>query len=144
MTATQTEIIARAIIRRDDSILLAGQIDRSLFFLPGGHVEPGERVEAALVRELAEEFGTEATIHGFAGVVEHGYVEDGVPHHELNLVFDVVIADERPVSREPHLRFQWARVADLATMDVRPPALKAHLASDNPPSGFWCAWPDGK
>ena len=54
-----------------------------------GHVEPGERVEAALVREIAEELGTDARIAGFMGVVEHGYLEDGIKHHELNLVFEV-------------------------------------------------------
>lgn len=57
MSAGTTEIIARAVIRRDGQLLLVRQRTKSWSFLPGGHVEPGERVEVALVREIAEELG---------------------------------------------------------------------------------------
>jgi 8-oxo-dGTP diphosphatase len=105
MTAATTEIIARAIIRREGQLLLARQRTKCWWFLPGGHVEPGERVEVALVREISEEMRTKAKITGFVGVVEHGYREDGVSHHELNLVFEVAITDPDPVSQEDHLGF---------------------------------------
>lgn len=98
MSVATTEIIARAVIRHEDQILLARQRTKSWWFLPGGHVEPGERVEAALVREVAEELGTDAKIAGFIGLVEHSYVEDGVTHHELNLVFEVSLVNNEPVS----------------------------------------------
>jgi 8-oxo-dGTP pyrophosphatase MutT (NUDIX family) len=43
----------------------ARQATRKALVVPaGGHVEPGERVEVALVREIAEELGTEAKITG--------------------------------------------------------------------------------
>jgi ADP-ribose pyrophosphatase YjhB (NUDIX family) len=138
MTAT-TEIIARAVIRRDGHLLLARQIGKSWFFLPGGHVEPGERVEPALVREIAEELGTEAEIAGFVGVVEHGYLEDGATHHELNLVFEIVLATDDPTSQEDHLEFHWLPLADLPDTDVRPTTLKSALlgtAGERIP--FWC------
>lgn len=50
MAATSTEVIARAVIRKDGQILLAQQRNKSWSFLPGGHVEPGEPVETALRR----------------------------------------------------------------------------------------------
>jgi 8-oxo-dGTP diphosphatase len=141
MTAATTEIIARAVIRRDDQILLARQRTKSWSFLPGGHVEPGERVEVALVRELAEELGTEAKISGFVGVVEHGYIEDDVTHHELNLVFEVAIANGEPVSQEDHLTFHWQPLDHLADTDVRPGSLKtALLAAGDDRTPFWHAW----
>jgi 8-oxo-dGTP pyrophosphatase MutT (NUDIX family) len=127
MNSPVTEIIVRAVIRRDDQILLARQRTRSWSFLPGGHVEPGERVEAALVRELAEELATEATIVGFDGVVEHGYVENDITHHELNVVFEVDIANGKPVSQEDHLEFHWLPLGQLADADVRPELLKTAL-----------------
>ncbi|MGI8307159.1 NUDIX domain-containing protein [Saccharopolyspora hattusasensis] len=102
MRAATTEIIARAVIRRDGQLLLARQRTKSWSFLPGGHVEPGERVEAALVRELAEELGTAAKVVGFLGAVEHGYVEDDVTHHEIYLVFEIYIDVAEPVSKEDH------------------------------------------
>jgi 8-oxo-dGTP diphosphatase len=141
MSAASTEIIARAVIRRDGHLLLVRQRTKSWAFLPGGHVEPGERVEVALVRELAEELGTEAKVAGFVGAVEHGYIEDGTTHHEINLVFEVAINDTEPVSQEDHLEFHWLPYDQLAEADVRPDALKNALVTageDRTP--FWHGW----
>lgn len=143
MSAGTTEIIARAVIRRNDHLLLVRQRTKSWSFLPRGHVEPGERVETALVREIAEELGTDAKITGFAGVVEHGYIEDDVVHHELNLVFEVAITDAEPVSQEDHLEFNWLPLDQLADADVRPGALKnALLAIGDDRIPFWHGWND--
>lgn len=141
MTAAITEIIARAVIRRDGQLLVVRERTTSWSFLPGGHIEPGEQVEAALLRELAEELGTEAEIAGFVGAVEHGYIEDGTTRHEINLVFEVAITDAEPVSQEDHLEFHWLPLAELAEADVRPGALKNALVSagdDRTP--FWHGW----
>jgi 8-oxo-dGTP pyrophosphatase MutT (NUDIX family) len=64
MSAPTTEIIARAVIRRDGYVLLARALSEPWWFLPGGHVEPGEPIQLALIREIAEELGTEARIDG--------------------------------------------------------------------------------
>jgi 8-oxo-dGTP diphosphatase len=141
MSAASTAIIARAVIRRNGHVLLARQRTKSWSFLPGGHVEAGERVEVALIREIAEELGAEAKIAGFVGAVEHGYLEDDTIHHELNLVFEVVIADTEPVSQEDHLEFHWLPVDQLADTDVRPETLKnALLAAGEDRTPFWHGW----
>lgn len=141
MSVATTEVIARAAIRRGGQLLVARQRVKSWSFLPGGHVEPGEQVEAALIRELDEELGAEAKIAGFAGAVEHGYIEDGTTHHELNLVFDVAINDTEPISREDHLEFHWLPLDQLAEADVRPGALKrALLTAGDDPTPFWHGW----
>jgi ADP-ribose pyrophosphatase YjhB (NUDIX family) len=143
VTAPRTEIIVRAVIRRDAEILLARQIGASWWFLPGGHVEPGERVEDALVREIAEELGTEARLVGLVGVVENRYADDEGAHHELNLVFEVAIASAEPRSREGHLEFSWLTLSALAGAELRPAELKsALLAADGDPTPFWRASPD--
>jgi 8-oxo-dGTP diphosphatase len=54
-------VVAAALIGSDGRILLqrraAGRAMAGLWEFPGGKVEPGERPEAALVRELDEELG---------------------------------------------------------------------------------------
>jgi 8-oxo-dGTP diphosphatase len=139
VSALATEIIARAVIRRDGQLLLARQLaEPSWWFLPGGHVEPGESVERALVREIAEELGTDARIHGLLGVVENRYSDGGGTHHELNLVFEVAVGDTELVSKEEHLEFCWLSLARVAAADVRPSALSdAILATGDDEVPFW-------
>ncbi len=112
MSAATTELIARAVIRSGDRILVARERGKHYTFLPGGHVEPGEPVEQALTRELAEELGTTADIGELLGVVEHGYTEADTTHHELNLVFTVKV-DGEPTSQESHLDFLWLTIDQL-------------------------------
>lgn len=139
MTVDFTELIVRAVIRRDGHLLLARQRNTPWSFLPGGHVEPGEPVETALLRELAEELGADAKITGFLGVVEHGYVENGPAHHEINLVFEAEIGNATPVSQEDHLECHWLSIAEIANADIRPSSIKNAIATsaDTP---FWRPW----
>ena len=61
------KIVAAAFIEQDGKVLLAQRsmnkkIAPGAFHLPGGHVDPGEEVKAALKRELMEELGVVADI----------------------------------------------------------------------------------
>ena len=129
------EILTRAIVRDDNRLLVARERGKSWEFLPGGHVEPGEPIEAALVRELAEELGTASRIVDFAGVVEHGYTDDDTAHHEINLIFNVEL-DGTPQSQEEHLEFVWLPMHQLEATDLRPRALKGVIASGS----VWHPW----
>lgn len=56
-----TLVVACALIDADNRVLIAqrpeGKALAGLWEFPGGKLEPGERPEAALIRELAEELG---------------------------------------------------------------------------------------
>ena len=129
MRAATTEIITRAVIRRDGQVLLCRSLAEQWWFLPGGHAEPGERIEQALMREIAEELGTEAKIARLVAVVENCWSDDDGAHHELNLVFEAAIADVEPESRESHLEFRWLPLDQVATTEVRPAAIKSVFAA---------------
>ncbi|MGH3911930.1 MAG: NUDIX domain-containing protein [Pseudonocardiaceae bacterium] len=135
------EIIVRAVIIRDGRILAARDRAVNWHFLPGGHVENGEVVEAALIRELREELGVTATIIGFVGVVEYGYTARGTDRQELNLVFEAENDAIAPVSREDHLEFSWLELDALPGIDLRPESLRdavlAWIANRTP---FWRPW----
>ncbi len=51
-----TPVSAKAVVLRGGSVLL-GRNDRGEDELPGGRLEPGERAEDAVVREVGEEAG---------------------------------------------------------------------------------------
>lgn len=55
----QTELTVLCLIRQGDQILLQDRVkeDWNGYTLPGGHVEPGESIVAAVIREMREETG---------------------------------------------------------------------------------------
>jgi 8-oxo-dGTP diphosphatase len=130
------EVIARAIVCTPDGVLLARQHGKSWSFLPGGHLEPGETIAAALARELEEELGLAVTGAVPAGMVEHSYEEDGRRRHELNVVFAVTTGQREFCSREDHLSFHVVAWKDLGDHEVRPRPVQAALrawAADRAP-----------
>jgi len=65
-------VAASCAVIRDGRVLLARRAAPPLVWsFPGGVVEAGETLEAAALRELAEETGVSARIIGLAGHLEH-------------------------------------------------------------------------
>jgi 8-oxo-dGTP diphosphatase len=127
MTATNTEIITRVVATDHGRILLARERNERWYFLPGGHVEPGEHIHTALLRELAEELDITPTAPAsLIGIVEYEYTE-GIDHHELNLVFEISLSTSNVTSREDHLEFTWRDLTELVDLDLRPGPLKDAL-----------------
>ena len=119
----EIELIARALIQRDDEILLAHMIGESNTFLPGGHVDYGEYTDIALKRELKEELGVEAEIGELIGTQEYQFMEEnGQEHHEINFFYTATI-NEPVQSRESHLEFLWCPVEKLTQKTLLPEAL---------------------
>ena len=77
----------------DISGVLIGRIDRRgrlLWSLPKGHIEAGETVEQAAVREVAEETGITGRVLGQLGIIDFWFVAESrrvhkTVHHYLML-----------------------------------------------------------
>lgn len=119
--------LARGIILEQGKVLLAHQKGAGNTFLPGGHIEIGEKAELALVREIEEEIGKKAIIKQFVGAVECSWVENDQGNHEIDLLFEVQIPDldssAPPTSQESHLEFIWAKPTDLKSYNLLPEPL---------------------
>lgn len=67
---------------------------RGLLGLPGGFVDPGEGVEQALAREVAEEIGGSVSSLSFLGSFPNRYPFAGVEYHTCDLYFQAELACE--------------------------------------------------
>ncbi len=132
------ELIARAVITKDDRILVCRGVGKENYFFPGGHIEWGEGAAAAVQRELREELGLEAVVGECIGLSENYYTVKDTEHHEMNVVFAATILDGEVHSQEKHLEFTWVKKDELSALKVFPLTLKqAVLAWWADKNRFW-------
>lgn len=98
-------VAAYALVQRDDAVLLTRHSARGPrpgdWSLPGGGLDQGEPPAAAVVREVAEETGLEASVGAllgvhdehFTGTAPHGREED---FHGVSLVFAAEVGPGDP------------------------------------------------
>ncbi|HEU5484768.1 MAG TPA: NUDIX domain-containing protein [Microlunatus sp.] len=122
------------VLRQDDHVLLlrragSGYHDGELS-LPAGHIEGGEDVVTALVRELAEEL-TIAVVPDDCrlSLVAHRAAESTDDHEYLDLFFDVSRWQGEPCIGEPRKCSEliWADRHDLP-IDIIPYVARAVVA----------------
>jgi mutator protein MutT len=109
VTHPPIDVVAGVIRSEDGRILITQRMpDDTLggyWEFPGGKVDPGEELRAALARELREELGVEAEIGAEVHHIVHAY-----PDRDVRLFF----YEARIVSGEP----QKLEVADLRWVTV--------------------------
>lgn len=122
------ELIARAVIIREDQVLIARQKTESNTFLPGGHIEPGEYAEEALRRELKEELGVGSRVGQFVGVLENKFTDrHGRDYEEINFIFEVSLDSREVKAIENHLEFMWVSPNDFIDKNLLPSSLQTIL-----------------
>jgi len=112
------EVVA-AVIRRDGRILITQRLDdvhlARLWEFPGGKVEAGESLEAALQREIQEELGIGIVVVDEFHTVEHDYPGKSVRLH----FFNCVIEQGEPVSLGV-ADLRWVLPAELSQFEFPP------------------------
>jgi 8-oxo-dGTP pyrophosphatase MutT (NUDIX family) len=97
-------IQALALVRQDDRILVEQGRDEvkdeTFFRLLGGTVEFGETGAETLRRELREELGAEVDVGGLVATSENLFTYGGQAAHEICLVYEVTLRDERLYARD--------------------------------------------
>jgi len=109
--------VVAAIIARGESALIcqrkAGQQYAGKWEFPGGKVEPGEELKAALARELQEELGIAAVIGELLAQYEYAYPGRAPVH----LAFYQVDKFEGEPSNLIFEEIRWEKVEDLPGYD---------------------------
>ncbi len=123
---------AAALVIREGRLLAASHGGDGLWAPPGGGVDPGETSAEAAVRELAEETGLAGRALRATHVIENSFTWAGALRQEICVYHLVEAPEARPVAepfqgREPHITLGWLPLAEIARVDLRPMALKAHL-----------------
>ena len=134
------ETIARGVCIIDGKVLLCLPKDHSYSYLPGGHIEFGETGREALVREMKEETGLDATAGDLLGVVESSFVQKGERHCEINLIYKMEIALPTAVdgsrqlptaALEDWICFDWVDCDKINTANLLPAEMKEYCLTSN-------------
>mgnify|MGYP006296445139 CR=1 FL=1 len=115
---TPAIVVTAAVIERADAFLLTrrvrGQHLEGMWEFPGGKVEPGETLEASLVRELREELDLDATVGEEVFAVEHPYEDRVIRLHFFACTFT---GDPTPLLGQ---QMRWVPRAELASLPFPP------------------------
>ena len=137
----QFHYLVRGIIRNEDYVLLAHAKGADNTFLPGGHVELGEKAVDALSREIFEEINMTPEIGRFIGAVEAFWLDGDSRNYEINLIFDVMVEglsrSHAPCSCESHLEFLWVHVDDLHKHNLLPEPMIECIQTSGNGAPYW-------
>lgn len=138
MSKVGVELRVEGLLVRNCRILLAQHTrdNESYWVLPGGHVELGESLPEALVREFREELTLEAAPAELLWV--HQFIRPD--RHTVNFTFRVECPDPDALRLNSERRLtgcRWFAPDELATIDFRPDlrALCAGVCRGNLPEG---------
>lgn len=123
MSEQKTVKVVAAIITKDNKIFATqrGYGDfKDGWEFPGGKVEPGEKPEDAIVREIKEELGADIKVTGFLTTVEHDY-----PQFHLSMdCFWAELEDGTEMTLLEHEAAKWLARDELDSVDWLPADVK--------------------
>ncbi len=109
---------------REGKVLLVERAKepRGIWAFPGGHVEPGENLEAAAARELHEETGLTVRLEGLLGLYEV-IRRDAAGQPTVHYVIACYLGHagpEEPVAASDAAAAEWADPEKLSTYALAP------------------------
>ena len=107
-----------------DRILLIRRTDNNFWSIPGGGVEPGESVSAAVTREVREEAGIECMVTGLIGIYsDPGHVaayDDGEVRQEFSICFTALMTGGLIRTSSESAQVKFVARQDIASYEIHP------------------------
>lgn len=114
-------VAVKVIVTHENKILLVKEIPELWWSFPGGGIEHGEPIKAALVRELEEELGVSPSdITTDYKIIHHtiGTVVNGIPR--MNVFYKVNISPQA-LSKTAHVEeWQWFTRDEFMDLNMGP------------------------
>ncbi|GAB3698593.1 NUDIX hydrolase [Nocardiopsis oceani] len=106
-------------------LLLIRRSDNGNWAMPGGGMDPGERLAECAVRETLEETGVHCEVTGFVGMyTDPGhliyYTSDGECRQECSFVFRARATGGEPTPSSESTRVLWAEPESVADYGMHP------------------------
>jgi ADP-ribose pyrophosphatase YjhB (NUDIX family) len=124
--AANSIVVAVTAVVVDDNgqLLLIRRSDSGLYAIPGGAVELGETLTAAVRREVMEETGIAVEVTGLVGVYsdpEHVIeFSDGEVRQEFSVCFRAAPVGGNPRTSEESTEVLWVGAEALDGLDIHP------------------------
>jgi mutator protein MutT len=111
--------VAAALIQKEKKFLITQRLDQDkcggLWEFPGGKQEPGESLEACLVREIYEELAIKISIKKYLFNIEHNYHEARISLH----LFHCDLENGAPQCREVQ-NWKWVEFSAIKDYQFAP------------------------
>lgn len=120
---TSLVVAVSAVIQNDSGdVLMIERTDSGLWSIPGGSVEPGETLTAAVVREVKEETGYRVSVDRLVGVFsDPAHVieyDDGETRQEFSICFRGTASSGTARTSDESRRVEWLACDKLGSYKI--------------------------
>ena len=115
MRTEQVELTVLCLLHNEDSYLLQDRVkkDWNGYTLPGGHIEPGESIVDAVIREMKEETGLTIKSPRLCGVKQFP-IEDG---RYIVFLFETDRFEGKVVDSDEG-KMHWVKISELSNVKL--------------------------
>lgn len=128
--ANSIHLTVATVIHRDGHFLMVREKDgeRIVINQPAGHVEPGETLQQAALRETLEETGWQVKLSGFLGISHYTAPSNGKSYYRVSFVADVAERVQGAVLDSDILSADWLAQGDIfQSRELRSPLVLADI-----------------
>jgi 8-oxo-dGTP pyrophosphatase MutT (NUDIX family) len=121
-------VTVATVVQRDDTFLLVEEHDADLtvYNQPAGHLDPGENLFEAAVRETLEETGWVVELTGFIGLYQYYSAHNDTTY--LRVCFAADPVRQETTELDPDIiAAHWLTLADLDKLPMRSPLVQQCL-----------------